>query len=372
MSMSTRVDPDLCGRVLVHAGHADLQLAVETACHHPRSGLVFVGKPDDNARAAFRAFGGKVILDAGRWRHTAASTEDLFGLTQVDDGQLSLIDPPTLADVIRQAPASVAMVLTPTGFIPADRLDLMARTLNAAADCRDPRVVALLPTEARILEPSLRPAVCRLLASARVPVGLILVASGQPMAIAGRVAGLRALLGGVPDTMVLACEPAVALDVTLRGACVSSVGVTGGLRRPSPPGNDLRFASGFVSGMFLRDLWEHRSPPTYAEWYEGHREPRCTSCPEHRSFASYDSGAEDKAAILRHNLHTWLAVLDELDPGDLLAARAFLAHERRRGLDRHAQLRPQATLREFDPVIRQLVMLDDGGLPSSLADRPRS
>jgi hypothetical protein len=362
---------ELQGSVLIHAGRQELALALEEVRGHPRSGLVFAGVPDAHARAAFQELGGRVVLDQARWRKAMADPVDLFGFVAEDHGQRSLFPAPTLADYVAAAPEDVAHVLTPTGFIPADRLDLMAMVIHAAASCDDSRTVALIPTDAAVLDGPRASDLLHLLANSPGPVAVVLTGKPQPFGAKNRVAGLRALLSAAPGTMVLASEPAIALDSVLHGAGVASVGVTSVLRKPGSLGDSAGFANGRVSGMFLRDLWEHRSPPTYAEWYEGSREPRCRMC-EVRSFASYDCSSRDKAQITRHNVHAWLQVLDEIDKRDLFEARAFLMAERRSGLDRHGVLRPFAPLKEFDQVIRQLVLLDDGTLPASLNGRSRS
>lgn len=225
------------------------------------------------------------------------------------------------------------------------------------------------PNRRQALNPELLDQTIRLLSAAQRPIALILLSKQQPLGKQQRMTGLRILLASIPDVLLLASEPAVALDTVLYGASAASVGVTSGLRQPSPPPKGGGFANGYVTGMLLRELWEHRSPVTYADWYRGRPEPVCVLCPEQRSFASYDPGSRDKNIILRHNLRTWLAVLDELRALPLSEARSHLAQERREALDRNAQLRPQATLSEFDPVLRQLVALDDGMLPQSLLGR---
>ncbi|WP_285600501.1 hypothetical protein [Kineosporia sp. NBRC 101731] len=352
----------------------DIDLAIEQTRSRTHSGLVFCGTPNRNQRRNLSTLDGRVILDSGRWRKTLATSANPFGLadekTAEDLGLLPIDFGNTLDEVALSAPAAVSLVLTPTGFIPADRLHLITDVLKATHASAAPRLIPLIPTHARVLEPHLIQRMCRLLAAARSPVALVLAdEADQPLGKAHRIAGLRTLLSAVPDVLLLGCEPVVAMDAILQGACAAAIGVNSSLRLPRPPSDSNGGPA--VPRMFLRELWEHRSPPTYAQWYEiaEESEPSCTSCGDERSFSSYGTGDHDRKRIYRHTLHTWLELLDELVDCDRDEAQGLLADERRQALDRNAQLRPYEPLRAFDPVLRQLVMLDYGRLPTSLARR---
>jgi hypothetical protein len=66
-----------------------------------------------------------------------------------------------------------------------------------------------------------------------------------------------------------------------------------------------------VPGLFLRELWETRSPSVYADWFANRRAPTCAACGG-RSLDRFSSHPLDKQQVLRHNVHAWLDVLDEI------------------------------------------------------------
>ncbi len=360
------------GAVLAHTKPGDVRIALNETYKHMQSGLVFCGQPNREVRRDFGTLAGRVILDRGRWCDTVATPTDLFGLSggtpPDNDSLLAATCDQTLSDVAASAPASVSLVLTPTGFIPPDQLDLISAVFDAVAACNDPRLIPLIPTHAQVLDPWMLERTCQVLQKARSPIALILADDApQPFAALQRMDGLRTLLATVPDVLLLACEPSVALDATMHGACATAIGVNSGLRLPKPP---PRTNGGPAAPrMWLHELWEHRSPKTYAKWYQGLDEPYCEFCSVQRSFASYGPGTPDRQASYRHTLHSWLGVLDDLAGLSSAEARSVLAEQRLQALDRHAELRPQDGLGEFDPVVRQLVVLDEGRLPHSLVQR---
>ena len=241
--------------------------------------------------------------------------------------------------------------------------------LEAADDVVDPRLVTLVATDAAMLDRPER--FFDTVRRSRHRLAFLFASNDAPLATASRAGGLRDLLAEVPDSMVIGCEPITALDALTRGASTAGVGVSSTLRRPRRPGDiNARFAAKYLPGMFLRELWEHRSPQTYADWYLNHPQPTCARCPEPRSFESFEPTTNDKHVIMRHNIHGWLGVLDEMGERDPVVARRWLAEQRALGLDRHLALRPFADLGEFDSLLRQYARLD-GLLPAALNGRRR-
>jgi hypothetical protein len=110
--------------------------------------------------------------------------------------------------------------------------------------------------------------------------------------------------------------------------------------------------------LFLRELWEHRSPGIYADWYANSPSPICRACGG-RALDAFDNDEADKQAVLRHNLHAWLAVADELGTKNAAEQHRWLADEWSAALAAHLSLRPALGNIEADRVLRQLVELDD-------------
>lgn len=114
----------------------------------------------------------------------------------------------------------------------------------------------------------------------------------------------------------------------------------------------------FVPGLFLRDLWEHRSPSTYADWYANSPSPTCDECGG-RALDEFGSDEADKQAVLCHNVHEWLGVHSRVCDLDPVGRRLVLGEERADALAAHLNLRPATFRVEADPVLRELVELDD-------------
>jgi hypothetical protein len=361
---SQRPAPTLDGHVLAHCTDRELGLALEVTRAHPRSGVVLCGGTVRRQTIdLLRCHPGPKVFDAGDWRGRIADPADPFGLRDGALVQLSLDE--WAAGV---APAFTA-VLTPSGFVPDRGWHELDAVLEAADAAHDPRLVTLVPTDAAMLESLDR--FVDTVAQARRRIAVLFAAASRPLARVPRAASLRELVATVPGAMVVGCEAVTALDALTYGAAAAGVGVTSSLRQPRRPGDPgARFAFKGIPGMFLRDLWEHRSPTVYADWYLSRPQPSCDRCPEARTFESWESTTADKAAICRHNIHTWLSVLDELDAVGRAAGRSWLAAQRRGGLDRHLALRPYASPSEFDLLLRQYAWLD-GLLPTELRRRRR-
>jgi hypothetical protein len=190
-------------------------------------------------------------------------------------------------------------------------------------------------------------------------VALIFAAKRRPFEQHQRAADLRRLMLERPGCFLLAVEPLTATDAYAHGASAVAIGISGGVRQPQRPGDTGgRNAKDFLPGLFLRDLWEHRSPGIYADWYANSRSPTCDACGG-RALDSFDSDEADKEAVLRHNVHAWLAVLEELRARTPAEQRQWSAQEWAAALAAHVALRPAHGIIEADRLLRRLVELDD-------------
>ncbi|MGH3939855.1 MAG: hypothetical protein ACRDTG_14745 [Pseudonocardiaceae bacterium] len=190
------------------------------------------------------------------------------------------------------------------------------------------------------------------------PVAFVFAGRNPPFESPGRVAGLRYLMSKRPGCLLVYTEPTVATDAYAHGASGAAVGISGGVRKPRRPGDPGGGnAKGFLPGLFLRELWEHRSPDIYADWFANSPSPTCTTC-NGRVLDVFDNTDADKRIVLRHNVHSWLTVFDELRTRTRTEQRQWSADEWAAALDAHLTLRPAGTVKA-DRVLRQLVELDD-------------
>lgn len=250
-------------------------------------------------------------------------------------------------------------VLTPSKFVPLGDWAALRAVLRAGEQTKLPEVVTLIATDAAMLEPTY----VRTFVDGAVthrPVAFVFAEKDRPLQRRGRVAGLRYLMSQRPGCFLVATEPVVATDAYAHGASGAAIGISGGTRKPQRPGDSGGGgnAKGFVPSLFLRDLWEHRSPDIYADWFANSVSPTCPAC-NGRALDVFDTTNADKDVVLRHNVHTWLAVLDELRARTRADQRRWSANEWATALAAHLMLRPAADTIEADFVLRQLVELDD-------------
>jgi hypothetical protein len=346
------------GRLLVHVSETDVDDELLTLIEStPESGLILWGSGASGLRRTRRRFRGLVGHDAGLWRSVLATpTNPLPGLGDPDELVLVPVDLDQYLGSI--AAAGADFVLTPSGFVPAGAWSTLRALLSATARTERRDVLTLVPTDAQMLDPAYRSQLTDELATTGRPLALVFAASSQPFGKPGRVAALRELLATLPGLTVLATEYLVASDVLVRGG-TASVGFHRTLRcpvRPTDPDPD-GMAKGWLPGLFLRELWENRSPSVYADWYAFRSSsPHCDPCG--RDVDDFEPTSEDRLQIRRHNVHALMAVLADLrrspDPASLLRT------ERAAALQRHVDLHPFTARHQTDPVLRRLAELDDG------------
>ena len=324
----------------------------------PASGIVVRNSSplDALARSRARGYPSRIVLDVGAWTTRVATRRSPTVLHA--PGALTQISLDSWASDLLGAGADA--VLTPGKFVPADHWAALRAVLDAGEETSLPGVITLVATDAAMLDSACLPAFSKILSGASRPLALLFAARDKPLARWGRPAALRQVVSAVPGCLLLGAEPIIAADAFARGASGAAIGISGGLRRPRRPGDQggPNNAAGFVPGLFLRDLWEHRSPGIYADWYANSPSPTCGACGG-RALDEFGCDEADKQAVLRHNVHAWLEVHAGLRGLDPAGRRAALARERADALAAHLTLRPAAVTVEADPLLRRLAELDD-------------
>jgi hypothetical protein len=365
VSLSLPVPDRLRGRLLAHTTAEHVEIAAATTDANPASGLVIRACDATTPRVLRRAarYRQPIVLDPGCWISRAATVDRPMAFVG-EDGLFQMSLEGWAQGILA---GGFDAVLTPSLFAPAGE-EVLEAVVAAGNRAIDSRVITLVGTDAAMLDAENLPVLRRVLGQSSRPLAVLFAAKNHPMARRGRVHALRELLDALPGCMVLATEPIVGTDALVHGAGACAVGVTGGLRRPRRPGDPSggsRATSG-VPGLFLRQLWEHRSPGVYADWYANRPSPRCSQCGGRRLDA-FDSSDQGKQAVLTHNIHAWLEVLDDIREQPVTERAPWLATDRARGLQTHVGLRPAHATSEADPVLRQLVALDGPSTQPALA-----
>ncbi|NIH86382.1 hypothetical protein [Amycolatopsis granulosa] len=347
---------ELAGRLLTYTNYKWLDVAISATGRS--SGLVAAGPGCRPGLRRLRSTkdSGPLVYDERRWAAELASPSSPLGLPS-GDGLFEITLDQWVAGVVADG---VGGVLTPSKFVASADWPTLRALVAAANEVTSPRAITLVATDAAMLDPEQLGTFIDVVSRSVKPLAFVFAAKRRPLGSAGRVAGLRALLAAVPGSLLLATEVLAALDGLTRGAAAAAIGLTGGLRRPARP-DDVTgggFSNGALPGLFLRELCEHRSPMTYADWYANSPSPRCGRCGG-RALDSFAGTDQDRRAILRHNVHTWLAMWDELHPLRREEQQQALAEELRTAFSRHARLRLGNVRLEVDPLLRQLVELDD-------------
>ncbi len=350
----------LPGRVLAYA-QAESPAAGAVApltSGHGRSGMVLRGCGAASQVRGLRAVGDQqtLVVDVAAWATKDATPSKPLALPQGDALFHVGLDEWAHGHVRAGADA----VLSPSLFVRADDWESARAVVRAGREKTRPDVWTLLATDAAALDPARLPALLDVVGeeSAGHPMAFVFAGTGDPLAVGHRAAGLRALLAALPGSLIVGVDVLMGTDVAAHGG-TAAIGATGSLRRPSRPGDTGRgFANGFAPGAFLRDLWELRSPDTYADWYANSPSPVCQEC-DGRAVDSFTGSPADKARVFAHNAHAWLDVADEISRRQPHAARQWLDAERRRGFEAHLALTGTGTALAADRLLRRLCELDD-------------
>jgi len=356
---SNTARPDqLAGWLLGYTSVRDLSAAGMLTGTHPRSGLVVRGRGCVEEVARHRNAGWTQLLgiDPGFWSHEQATPDRPMGLPS-RDGLFEITLDAWAANTVAQG---ADVVLTPSLFVAEADWDSLRAVLRSGQATDRDEVRTLVPTDASMLERAHLPRLVELLfeLSGRWPLAFAFAGRREPLARLDRAAGLRTLLARHPGSLVIAVDVLAGTDVVAHGGG-GAIGVVSSLRRPTRPGDPGGPpANGFVPGLFLRDLWETRSPSTYTDWFANSPSPTCPDCGG-RAMDNFTDHPLDKQQILRHNLHAWLSVLTQITRRHPAARRDWLNTERRRAFAAHLELRPIRATMNADKLLRALCELDD-------------
>jgi hypothetical protein len=352
--------PSRLGERFLAYTNSDLQdLAMDSTAPYAASGIAVRDQSPFEvlARANSYGYANPILVDVGIWTSQVATYRSPTILHQpgalLPRMSLDSWASPLLA-------AGAAAVATPSKFVRVGEWRSLRAVVEAGEETSLPGVVTLVATDAAMLDPPYRQRFIRALNFTRRPVALIFAAKSRPLGGHGRPAGLRKVISEVSGCILLAVEPIAAADAVSFGAGAVAIGMTGRLRQPRRPG-DLGAgpnALNFTPGLFLRELWEHRSPDTYGDWFANSPSPTCDVCGG-RALDCFGRDPSDKEIVLRHNVHAWLGVHADLHGLNLTARRLMMTAERADALAAHLQLRPAVGHVEADSVLRQLVELDD-------------
>lgn len=332
---------------------------------HPASGMVVRGRHTTQllglcgARFGEMASPGAarqlVIADPGYWTSTVA-TPDAPMMAPSGEDALFVVSADEQIGSLLGGGADAA--LTPSGFVRAGDWPTLKAVLVAGAQVRDPRVATLVATDAAMLDPARLATFLDRLAEQRPGRALAFVFASTSMHLGGRgrMAGLRELLGAFPGSLIVGTEVLAATDVVVHGGA-AAIGLLASHRRPRPPGGKGGGpqAAGFIPGMFLRELWETRSPSIYVDWYRNRPAPFCEPCG--RGPERFTTDQADKDAVLLHNVHAWLDVLTDLDRAGE-HARTMLSTERWEAWDAHRDLGRPGTPVKVDELLLALCKLE--------------
>lgn len=349
----------LAGLLLAYGAAQDVGQVEDVVREHPASGFVVRGAKgcDTVARLRLAGLAQPLVFDLGAWSKQVATAAAPMGLPI--DGLFPIELDRWACDV---AGRGASVVLTPSRFVSLGSWAALRAVLRVGAAVAVPQVRTLVATDAAMLEPARRG---KFLDTIGVHAGgrrlaFVFADKKEPLAHRERMTGLRSVLARFPGSLVLGAEVLAATDVVAHGGS-AAVGLTGGLRRPLRPGDGgggPQMSKGWMPGLFLRQIWETRSPGVYADWFANSASPTCGECGD-RALDGFSPDPADKRAVLRHNVHAWMQVHAEIMRRRPDAARDWLHRDRCRGLDAHAEMRPIPATLKADALLRALCELDD-------------
>lgn len=351
--MSQDLPDSLRGRILAYTGDEQANLAARRTALHPASGLVLSTR---TPRKLIQPIHGQyqpdaLLCDVRSWSSAATVAEPSILPADVDTHEW--------ASSLLGLGASA--VLTPSKFVPATDWDVLAAVVEDTRRFTRADVVSLIPTDAAMLDEPHVDRFCDIVRRARRPLAFRFAAQRRPFEKKGRAHALRRLLRAFPGAAIIGVEVLTAVDAMAHGAGMAAIGITSTYRKPFRPGDrGGAFSPDRAPGMFLRDLWETRSPRVYSDWYANSPSPWCDTCD--RAVDSF--GPDDRNAILEHTLHSWLGVWDDLALLSTAERADCLHDEWGQAFLRHQELTGRAVT--ADPLLRQLLGPDDPGSPAAL------
>jgi hypothetical protein len=349
------------GRLLAYVPSGDARVIGSITATSPDSGLMLYGPgASADARALPPGMRQCVGVDVGAWSRSFATVAEPLELPA--QGGLFAVSLDTWVAGIAAASRATA-VLTPSRMVRAGDWASLRALLVSGSQTSRPQAVLLVAADAEMLDAANFQTFLAHVATYADTTRLAFLFADKgsqhgPVARRERAAAIRSLLAAHPDALLVGLDALVGTDLAARGGS-AAVGVTSTLRRPRlPGGKGGPIAADWLPGLLLPDLWECRSPAIYADWYLNAASPTCASCGG-RALDRFAPQPSDKAAILAHNVHTWLSVHTEIRRRTPVAAQLWLDDDRRRGLAAHLSLRPANSDAAADRALRSLCELDD-------------
>lgn len=348
----------LAPKFAVYTDRESLPTALSAAAH---SGIAVVMRDQSKAQQMRQALGSSrgatVIVDPGRWRHTAGTQSRPLDLPP--DGLTTMSQASWASSYLGASSADA--VFTPSLFVHAGDWAALQGLRDALAVGlpRDGRVVGLIPTEASMLDPRrLTRFLAELAPLRKSRVGFVFTGGKEALANSDRVAALHTVLDQHPGAWLLGVDALIASDALCAGAGLVAVGIRSGMRWPETPGNapNKGFAVGFRPGCFHRDLLTYRSPVVYGHWYLDSVPSACVVCgrPPTRHFPSED----DKNRILAHNVHAAARLCAEVMSLEPDQRHAWLSSERTEAADRYRELDRSQSEVDIDRTLVALIRRD--------------
>ncbi|MBN7413094.1 hypothetical protein [Mycobacteroides abscessus] len=361
-------DPGPIGTpVAVYTDRDMLPVALQAAA---RSNIAVIIRDRSEARHIRHTLGehrrSTVIVDPGHWRHKQGTPRRPLelptqGLLDRPDTRAGHIDLDTWApNYLDNSGADV--VFTPSRFVAAEdwgTLRALRRRLLALTP--SDRVVGLIPTHARMLNPSVvSQFLTELEPMAHMPLGFVFTGGREALAKSNRVTGLQRVLSEHPGAWLLGVDALIGTDALCAGAAMVGIGIRSGMRWPAAPGDENKgFARGGVPGRFHLDLLTYRSPITYGDWYLDSVPSSCHICGKQPH--DYVPHPEAYNKIHEHNVHAAAAWCEELLEVHADKRLDWLSRERVEAADRYHELNHSRAAVIIDPTLVALVRRDNPG-----------
>jgi hypothetical protein len=243
-------------RVFVYA-RPEKASAVLPHIDRARGGLVLAGPDPRRALGPALDMSESLVLlnDPAAYEKSTATIAAPFALP--DTGLV----PVTLNDVLdRQIRAGAAAALSPTGYIPAGRTDILREAARQFSRLGRVDAIFTAPVDVSLLGPSYYPTTAAILAALGSPVALVLGGQGDPLTHSKHIIpNLRDLAAQVP-LMALRTD-FNGLDLVGHGAIAAAIGTGGSLRHTVDPSE--------VCKAFSRDQSPSVLWPDLVTWFKG-------------------------------------------------------------------------------------------------------
>ena len=315
------------GRVLV--GAADEAGHYAALLEPTRSGLVVSGKSASHIVRGIHTGSPGLVLAIDPWQaYTAYATADApFVLDNTPDGQETLIDPPTLSDVLdSQRGAGATFAVTPTGVMRAGDNDPLKEAVRAINREERDDAALLVPLEPACLLKDNLPYVIGILQYCEHPVA-VSIADTRLDPYTKALTALRELVASLPNAMVWRTDLA-GLDLMAHGAKVACIGDIPSRRAADTPGKS-RYSvdpNNKFPYVLMRDLARWRkSNKIQRDWYARIESPGCP-CIVCRGAKvdRYNVSDESRLEAHKHNVAVLMEILREA-PAYVVGAKAWWA-----------------------------------------------